>query len=156
MVAEYERVTSLIKHLQSMRGRQMWAYEEVSLRAPGQWQLASAQAMADLANALLDSIHFETELRARWAQEALRWMLEAGNRHHACRSHQVCPLSCCYHLSTAAACTVGGMGPLVHENVGQVFSSFKPQLFPWSSLTYKICLRCIPRSAIAFYQQVHP
>ncbi|KAK9846072.1 hypothetical protein WJX84_000717, partial [Apatococcus fuscideae] len=89
MVAEYERVTSLIKYLQSMRGRQMWAYEEVSLQAPGQWQLASSEAMANLANALLDSIYFETELRARWAQEALRWMLEAGNRHYACRSHQI-------------------------------------------------------------------
>lgn len=115
MVAEYERVTSLIKHLQSMRGRQMWAYEEVSLRAPGQWQLASAQAMADLANALLDSIHFETELRARWAQEALRWMLEAGNRHHACRSHQVCPLSCCYHLSQLWHDLLGVMGSQMHQ-----------------------------------------
>ena len=92
MAAEYERVTSLIKYLQSMRGRQMWAYEEVSLRAPGLWQLASSEAMANLANALLDSIYFETDLRARWAQEALRWMLEAGNRHYACRSHQVGPL----------------------------------------------------------------
>ncbi|KAK9867850.1 hypothetical protein WJX84_002781 [Apatococcus fuscideae] len=88
MIAEYERVTGLIRYMQSVRGRQMWAYEEVSLRA-GQWQLGSSEAMGSLANAILDSIFFESGLRERWAEEALRWMLEAGNRHLACRSHQI-------------------------------------------------------------------
>ena len=62
MIAEYERVTGLIRYMQSVRGRQMWAYEEVSLRA-GQWQLGSSEAMGSLANAILDSIFFESGLR---------------------------------------------------------------------------------------------
>ncbi len=103
MKAEYERVTSLIRYMQSVQGRQMWVYEEVSLRNAGLWVLPSSEAMGSLANAILDSIFFESGLRERWAQEALRWMLEASSRHFACRSHQVClPIAASLHLPHVA------------------------------------------------------
>ncbi|KAL3146697.1 hypothetical protein ABBQ32_000921 [Trebouxia sp. C0010 RCD-2024] len=86
LLTEYRQVTSLIKYLQSMRGRRLWAHEDVTLRHT---QLASSVALAALVNAVTDSIFFESDLRERWAAEALKWMLECNSRHLACRSHQV-------------------------------------------------------------------
>lgn len=86
LLTEYRQVTSLIKYLQSMRGRRLWANEDVTLQHT---QLASSVALAALVNAVTDSIFFESDLRERWAAEALKWMLECNSRHLACRSHQV-------------------------------------------------------------------
>lgn len=85
-LTQHAQVTSLIKYLQSMRGRRLWAEEDITLR---QTHLASSIALAALVNAVTDSIFFESDLRERWAGEALKWMLECNSRHLACRSHQV-------------------------------------------------------------------
>ena len=77
----------MIKYLQSMRGRRLWAEEDITLR---QTHLASSIALAALVNAVTDSIFFESDLQDRWAAEALKWMLECNSRHLACRSHQAC------------------------------------------------------------------
>ncbi|KAK9829934.1 hypothetical protein WJX72_008722 [[Myrmecia] bisecta] len=86
MVREYAQVTSLIAYLQSMQGRRLWAYEDVTLAADA---LPSTAALTALVNAIVDSIFFESDLRERWAQQALKCMLECSSRHLACRSHQV-------------------------------------------------------------------
>lgn len=86
MLTEYEKVTSLLTYLQTMRGLRLWHYEDVGL---GQLQLPSALALSALATAILESIFFERDLRERWAAEALRWMTDSNSRHLACRSHQV-------------------------------------------------------------------
>lgn len=86
LLPEYQQVTSLIKYLQSMRGRRIWAYEHVTLTRT---QLASSVALSALVRAVTEAIFFESDLRERWAAEALRWMLECNSRHLACRSHQV-------------------------------------------------------------------
>ena len=86
LLTEYQQVTTLIKHLQSMRGRRLWAYEHVTL---AHTQLASSVALSALVRAVTDAIFFESDLRERWAAEALKWMLECNSRHLACRSHQV-------------------------------------------------------------------
>lgn len=86
LLTEYRQVTSLIKYLQSMRGRRLWANEDVTLQHT---ELASSAALAALVNAVTDSIFFESDLRERWAAEALKWMLECNSRHLAGRSHQV-------------------------------------------------------------------
>ena len=83
---EYQQVTSLINYLQAMRGRRLWAYEDVRLT---ETRLPSAAALTALTNAIVDSIFFESDLRERWAAEALRWMLDSNSRHLACRSHQI-------------------------------------------------------------------
>lgn len=87
LLTEYQQVTSLIKYLQSMRGRRIWAYEHVTLTRT---QLASSVALSALVRAVMDGVFFEGDLRERWAAEALRWMLDCNSRHLACRSHQVC------------------------------------------------------------------
>ena len=38
---------------------------------------------------VVDSAFFESDLRERWAAEAMKWMLECNSRHFAGRSHQV-------------------------------------------------------------------
>lgn len=86
LLTEYQQVTSLIKYLQSMQGRRLWAYENVTLTAT---QLASSVALSALVGAVTEAIFFESDLRERWAAEALKWMLECHSRHLACRSHQV-------------------------------------------------------------------
>lgn len=86
LLMEYQQVTGLIKYLQSMRGRRLWANEDVTLQHT---QLASSVALAALVNAVTDAIFFESDLREKWAAEALKWMLECNSRHLACRSHQV-------------------------------------------------------------------
>lgn len=86
MAAETHAVASLIKYLQSMRGRRLWAFEDATLEEP---LLASAAALGQLVATIVDAIFFEPELREKWAAEALRWMLECHTRHLACRSHQV-------------------------------------------------------------------
>ena len=104
LLIEHQQVTSLIKYLQSMRGRRLWAKEDVSLRRT---HLASSVALAALVNAVTDSIFFESDLRERWAAEALKWMLECNSRHMACRSHQVPPRgkhSAAVHVSSDVHC----------------------------------------------------
>ncbi|KAL0053523.1 hypothetical protein WJX82_006983 [Trebouxia sp. C0006] len=86
LLTEHHQVTSLIKYLQSMRSRRLWAYEDITLRHT---YLASSTALAALVNAVTEAIFFESDLRERWAAEALKWMLECNSRHLACRSHQV-------------------------------------------------------------------
>ncbi|DBA89055.1 TPA: hypothetical protein ACH3X2_000264 [Trebouxia sp. C0005] len=86
LLTEHHQVTSLIKYLQSMRSRRLWAYEDITLRHT---YLASSTALAALVNAVTDAIFFESDLQERWAAEALKWMLECNSRHLACRSHQV-------------------------------------------------------------------
>ena len=86
LVSEHHQVTSLIKYLQSMRGRRLWANEDITLRHT---YLASSTALAALVNAVTEAIYFESDLRERWAAEALKWMLECNSRHLTCRSHQV-------------------------------------------------------------------
>ncbi len=87
LLTEHHQVTSLIKYLQSMRSRRLWAYEDITLRHT---YLASSTALAALVNAVTEAIFFESDLRERWAAEALKWMLGCNSRHLACRSHQVC------------------------------------------------------------------
>ena len=86
LLTEYQQVTSLIKYLQSMQGRRLWAYEHITLTST---QLASSIALSSLVGAVTEAIFFESDLRERWAAEALKWMLECNSRHLACRSHQV-------------------------------------------------------------------
>ena len=83
---EYEHVRSLIQHLQAMRGRRLWAYEDCTLQHP---QLPSAESLRQLVGAMLSSIFFEKELREKWAACALDWIRVAHSRHLACRSQQV-------------------------------------------------------------------
>jgi len=90
LLTEHHQVTSLIKYLQSMRSRRLWAYEDITLRHT---YLASSTALAALVNAVTEAIFFESDLRERWAAEALKWMLECNSRHLACRSHQVCTVT---------------------------------------------------------------
>lgn len=88
MVPEYERVKALIQHLQALRGRRLWAYEDASL---AHTRLPSAEALRQLVHAMLASIFFESDLRDRWAATALDWLTCAHSRHLACRSHQARP-----------------------------------------------------------------
>ena len=90
LLTEHHQVTSLIQYLQSMRSRRLWAYEDITLRHT---YLASSTALAALVNAVTEAIFFESDLRERWAAEALKWMLECNSRHLACRSHQVCTVT---------------------------------------------------------------
>lgn len=83
---EYERVRALIQHLQALRGRRLWAYEDATLLQP---HLPSAEALRQLVGAMLASIFFESDLGHRWAETALEWLRGAHSRHLACRSHQV-------------------------------------------------------------------
>lgn len=106
LLTEYRQVTSLIKYLQSMRGRRLWANEDVTLQHT---QLASSAALAALVNAVTDSIFFESDLRERWAAEALKWMLECNSRHLAGRSHQVLMQACLPSISYAYC-----DGPVAH------------------------------------------
>ena len=104
LLTEYQQVTSLIKYLQSMRGRRLWAAEDITLQHT---HLASSVALAALVNAVTDSIFFESDLRERWAAEALKWMMECNSRHLACRSHQVMmqPHATTDLLQNLGACT---------------------------------------------------
>ena len=86
MLAEYEKVTSLLTYLQAMRGKRLWSYEDVAVQHIA---LSSAFALTALTSAIVESIFFEKDIRERWAKEALKWMLESNSRHLACRSHQV-------------------------------------------------------------------
>ena len=101
MVPEYERVKGLIQHLQAMRGRRLWAYEDATLL---QARLPSAEALRQLVGAMLASIFFESDLRDRWAATALDWLRTAHSRHLACRSHQV-PPPIAQHLGFPLGCS---------------------------------------------------
>lgn len=37
----------------------------------------------------VDVLHFEEDIRGRWAAEAMRWLLQSSSRHLTSRSHQV-------------------------------------------------------------------
>ena len=98
-----------------MRGRRLWAEEDINLR---QTHLTSSIALAALVNAVTDSIFFESDLQERWAAEALKWMLECNSRHLTCRSHQVHPTvlshtSFCCLLLCHAEQYKGGLHPLL-------------------------------------------
>ena len=106
---EYEHVRALIQHLQAMRGRRLWAYEDASLLHP---RLTSAEALRQTVGAMLSSIFFERELRERWAVTALDWMRSAHSRHLACRSHQACAHSlpvCIRVQAPVHSCKTGGL-----------------------------------------------
>ena len=49
MLSEYQQVTSLIKYLQSMRGRRLWPHQDASLLEPNP---PSSTALTALANAV--------------------------------------------------------------------------------------------------------
>ena len=51
--------------------------------------MPSADELRALVGAVLDGIFFEADLRERWAQRALSWLLEAEAPHLTGRSHQV-------------------------------------------------------------------
>ena len=52
----------------------------------------------------VDVLHFEEDIRGRWAAEAMRWLLQSSSRHLTARSHQasVSPLQ---YLAAPAHCT---------------------------------------------------
>eukprot|EP00775_Hariotina_reticulata_P013221 gene13221-13351_t len=80
------QATHLIKYLQSMKGRRLWSYEDLSLHT--QQELPSAVALAGLVQHCLEALSFEPGLPAAWCDVALEWALHARNRHLACRSQQ--------------------------------------------------------------------
>eukprot|EP00873_Tetraselmis_striata_P016178 jgi/Tetstr1/436442/TSEL_025271.t1 len=80
------RVSSTIKQLQSMAGQRLWAYEDTSLDQP---RLKSFDTMQALVNSVLEAIVFESDLRDRWGEEALKWAVECSSRHLSGRSLQV-------------------------------------------------------------------
>ncbi|WIA40102.1 hypothetical protein OEZ86_013510 [Tetradesmus obliquus] len=81
------QATHLIKYLQSMKGRRLWAYEDLALGQ--QQQLPSATALAGMVQHCLDALSFEPGLGEAWVGVSLEWALHAHNRHLACRSQQV-------------------------------------------------------------------
>lgn len=81
------QATHLIKYLQSMKGRRLWSYEDLSLGQ--QQQLPSAIALAGLVQHCLNALSFEEGLQASWCEVSLEWALHAHSRHLACRSQQV-------------------------------------------------------------------
>jgi hypothetical protein len=80
--ADTSAVMSLLKYLQGMRGRRLWAYEDISLR---QQELPSARALASLVNSFVAALAFERGLMGAWSSTALDWALYCRSRHLACR-----------------------------------------------------------------------
>lgn len=80
------RVTPLITHLLSMRGKKLWAYEDASV---GVHTPASSVALGSLVGAVVAALGFEPKLQDMWAQHALKWVLDCRSRHLSCRSLQV-------------------------------------------------------------------
>lgn len=81
------QATSLIKYVQSMRGRRLWPAEDISLDQ--QQELASTAALANMVLHCLDAFDFEPGLKQAWVSVALDWALHSRSRHLACRSQQV-------------------------------------------------------------------
>lgn len=91
-------VTSLIRYLQSLRGRRLWPCEDYSLAGAAAVAAAadpraaltpSAASLCSLTVAVTDALSYEPDLAMEWAQRALDWAQHARSRHLACRSWQV-------------------------------------------------------------------
>eukprot|EP00271_Cylindrocystis_brebissonii_P019651 TRINITY_DN608_c0_g2_i1.p1 TRINITY_DN608_c0_g2~~TRINITY_DN608_c0_g2_i1.p1 ORF type:complete len:899 (-),score=195.67 TRINITY_DN608_c0_g2_i1:1536-3866(-) len=83
-----QQVETLIKFVQAKQGSLMWEYEE--MRPPHlQQQLPSSALLASLVTSVVDAIFFQSDLRERWGEQALKWAMECSSRHAACRSHQI-------------------------------------------------------------------
>ena len=50
----------------------------------------------------VDVLHFEDDIRGRWAAEAMRWLLQSSSRHLTSRSHQV-SAGLCEHVAVSHA-----------------------------------------------------
>ena len=80
------QVGALIAHLQSFRGQQLWVAESA---AGGDEPTALGGSLPTLVNSIVAAMFFQSDLRARWAAEALQWLLESNNPQHVTLSHQV-------------------------------------------------------------------
>eukprot|EP00891_Asterochloris_glomerata_P001080 jgi/Astpho2/1080/fgenesh1_pg.00017_%23_19_t len=146
MLSEYQQVTSLIKYLQSMRGRRLWPHQDASLLEPNP---PSNIALTALANAVVDSAFFESDLRERWAAEAMKWMLECNSRHFAGRSHQVYRAlrpavngeACCALLSCLSKCLASPTLLALDTAVEIV-------------LTLQVTVECLDEGRLVLYPQI--
>jgi hypothetical protein len=86
MLEDSEQVGALIAHLQSLRGQQLWAAQS----AAGAGAAADDSTLPTLVNSVVAAMFFQSDLRERWAAEALQWLLESCNPQHVTLSHQVC------------------------------------------------------------------
>ncbi|CAI5507771.1 unnamed protein product [Closterium sp. Naga37s-1] len=80
------QVVSLIKYVQSKKGSLMWPNEDISLTHTC---IPSATLLTSLVHSVVDAIFFQSDLRTRWGEEALKWLLDSASRHAAARSHQM-------------------------------------------------------------------
>lgn len=87
MLEESEQVSSLTAHLQSLRGQQLWVTESAAGGAGA--AAVDGGSLPTLVNAIVAAMFFQSDLRARWAAEALQWLLESSNPQHVTLSHQV-------------------------------------------------------------------
>ena len=81
------QVSSLTAHLQSLRGQQLWVTESAAGGAGA--AAVDGGSLPTLVNAIVAAMFFQSDLRARWAAEALQWLLESSNPQHVTLSHQV-------------------------------------------------------------------
>lgn len=87
VLGPYMQATHLIKYLQSMRNRRLWAYEDVCMDQS--LSLPSAAALTGMVQHCLEALEFESSLQQAWFGVALEWALHVRSRHLACRSQQV-------------------------------------------------------------------
>ncbi|PNW70054.1 hypothetical protein CHLRE_17g703750v5 [Chlamydomonas reinhardtii] len=101
--AQLAMVGSLVRYLQSLRGRRMWPWEEFRLAGPAavaavaaacggaaDGQLTpSSGALGLLTVSVVEALSCEEDLGMEWAARALDWAQHARSRHAACRSWQV-------------------------------------------------------------------
>ncbi|CAG9464766.1 unnamed protein product [Pedinophyceae sp. YPF-701] len=85
---DYAKATKLIKHLQSIRGRRMWAHQSTPLTGD---ITSSETSLSSLVNSITSAIPYVDDgaVPVRWAAEAMRWATEARNQQLACRSLQL-------------------------------------------------------------------
>ncbi|KAG2450803.1 hypothetical protein HYH02_004640 [Chlamydomonas schloesseri] len=131
--AQLAMVGSLVRYLQSLRGRRMWPWEEFRLAGPAavaavaaacggasDGQLTpSAAALGSLTVSVVEALACEEDLGMEWAARALDWAQHARSRHAACRSWQVlralrpplkADLAAALVLSLEACFAAGGAG----------------------------------------------
>lgn len=75
----------------------------------------------------------QSDLRSRWAEEALKWLVDSVSRHAAARSHQVRVQQrlCCRGSSTSSSC--GGRTDHLGHSENTVVPSGMQQWMKWTA-----------------------
>lgn len=81
----YARISGIITHLQSLHGSPLWQREQATLATPF---VSSAAQVRSFVQNVAECFYYDSNLKERWAAEALKWACSANSRHLASRSHQ--------------------------------------------------------------------